>query len=286
MPVLAWYSTALILSPNHNLPPGYVFDITQATMDSFLARLGVWSGQPACDWVWFRDGHTKAWFAAAARRPHTFAVPMFPLAVLAPTLDSWRVENIDAGVSSRLRHFVSTADQLRHRYLRDHLFLNALPSMVAKFQIYEERSLTTVQVTPGLRCIARDPALLPYIYHYCRPILPAWSKTHGFDLHDLDFAPPPGEQIFNPATIDHRSKEAATALVRPEDTSAERTPDDCPPSPKDPSMSAMMRAMLAAGQTASPPIKRKRDQPATPPSVSFNISGTSIDNPRYDDKGP
>jgi hypothetical protein len=99
-------SKALILPLNHNLPPGYVLDITQATMDSFLDRLSQWSGQPVSDWAWFRSGLTKAWFAAAARHPQAFAIPVFPLSSLAPTLDRWRDEAIDDYVSERLRHFV------------------------------------------------------------------------------------------------------------------------------------------------------------------------------------
>jgi hypothetical protein len=40
-----WATTiALPLPPNHNLPPGFVFDINQTTLDNFILRLSAWSG--------------------------------------------------------------------------------------------------------------------------------------------------------------------------------------------------------------------------------------------------
>jgi hypothetical protein len=162
-PHLGFWSTtkALVLPPNHNLPPGFVFDITLVTLDTFLDSVSKWSGQPVSDWAWFRNGLTKAWFVAAASHPKRFAVPMFPLASLAPTLEKWSLEAIDAGVNARHRHFGHAADQLRHRYFRDHLYCQASSAMAAKFLRYEERSLTTIQATPGLQCRALDPALVP-----------------------------------------------------------------------------------------------------------------------------
>jgi hypothetical protein len=160
-------SRALVLPPNHGLPPGYVFDIEQApTPDSFLESVSQWSGQPVSEWAWFRNGLTRAWFAAASRHPKRFAVKMFPLTSLAPTLERWTVEAPDAGVNARQRHFVYAAAQLRHRYFRDHLYAHATPTMAAKFKLNDERSLATIQATPGLQCKARDPNLISYLY-YC-----------------------------------------------------------------------------------------------------------------------
>jgi hypothetical protein len=76
------------------------------------------------------------------------AIPRFPLASLAPTLDRWRDEAIDACVSDRLRHFVSAADQFRHRYFRDYLYSYASPARATKFQRFDdEHILATVQTT-------------------------------------------------------------------------------------------------------------------------------------------
>ena len=150
--------------------------------------------------------------------------------------------------------------------------------MASKFQRFDLRSLATIQATPGLRCPARDPALVPYLYHWCRPTLTALLKTHGFDLFDQEFAPPHGDRIFTPATIDHKIDTAVTALSRPEDTSARRSPHDRQAPPQLRHNSTMLAA-LAAAATASPPVKRKRDHAASPPHVSFAQSGTSHANP-------
>jgi hypothetical protein len=96
---------ALILPPNHNLPPGHVFDISQVTLDNFVARISQWSGQPESDFAWFRNGLSKAGFKAAAHTPKELAVHIFPLQSLAPTLDRWRLEDIDTCVTARHRHF-------------------------------------------------------------------------------------------------------------------------------------------------------------------------------------
>jgi hypothetical protein len=82
------------------------------------------------------------------------AIPMFPLASLAPTLGRWRDEAIDACVSARLHHFVYATDQFRHRYFRDYLYSYASPAMATTFQRFDEHSLVTVQTTPGLQCLS------------------------------------------------------------------------------------------------------------------------------------
>jgi hypothetical protein len=155
-PHLGFWATsrALVLPPNHNLPPGYMLDITHATLDSFLARISEWSSQPVSDWAWFHNGLTKAWFVAAAHHPKRFAVPMFPLASLAPTLDRWQAEVLDAGVNARHRHFGYAADQFRHRYFRDHLYSHASPTMAAKFLRYEERNGASPPSKPPQACSA------------------------------------------------------------------------------------------------------------------------------------
>jgi hypothetical protein len=124
------------------------------------------------------------------------AIPMFPLASLAPTLDRWRDEAIDACVSARLRHFVYAADQFRHCYFRDHLYYYASPAMATKFQRFDERSLATVQTTSGLQCLSHwqrqcrfparchPPGCNPCRYH---SQYPGWHLYRCHSQFSLDF---------------------------------------------------------------------------------------------------
>jgi hypothetical protein len=121
-----------------------------------------------------------------------------------------------------------------------------------------------------------DPDLVPYLYHWCRPIQQAWLKTHGFNLFAKEYVPPPGEPIFTTAQIDHISDAAVAALTRLEDTSTRRTPEEQPLPTQDPSRNAVL---IALAHTASHPVKRKRDHATTPPRVSFATTGTTLDDP-------
>jgi hypothetical protein len=275
---------ALILPHNHNLPPGFVFDITQATLGNFVARISQWSGQPESVFAWFRNGLSDAWFKAAAHSPKEFAVHMFPLQSLAPTLDRWRLETIDTCVTARHRHFLAAVDRFRLLYFRDHLYSYATATMVAKYKLFDERCLATIQATPGLKCLAREPAMVPHLYYWCRPILPAWRKNQGFDLFtESSYDPPNGEKIFTPISIDHRLEAAAIALTRHEVTSAGRTPERPPPETTDASRNDVMLA-IAAAQIASPQAKRKRDQAALPDG-SFDHVRDSQHNGSFDRVG-
>jgi hypothetical protein len=176
---------------------------------------------------------------------------------------------------------VFAADLLRHRYIRDHLYAYASPAMAARFQAFDERSLATIRATPGLRSLATDPDLAPYLYYWCRPVLAMWSKAHGFHMFTSEFAPPPCESIgYKPAIVDHKSDTTVQPLSCQGDTAGQRTLDNsADPTPFEPQLgpSAAMTALLHANVT-SPPPKRKRVDGA-PPLDTSEITGTSAAHP-------
>jgi hypothetical protein len=200
-------------------------------------------------------------------------VTMFPLAVLEPVLNKWQDKPADAILTARHRHIESAVDLPRHRYFRDHLYAHASMTMATKFQMFDDRSLATVKATTGLRILATDSELAPYIYYWCRPTPATWPKTHGVILFSSRFAPPPRQQVYTTAAIDHSAEDwSVQSLSRPVDVSAQRTPEGLAASAQNPGPSAILLAMLHTN-ALSPPTKRKRrDSDSTPA-----ITGTSVE---------